>query len=86
MLFDAMFHYKDEIEAKFDGEIIWERLDSKKASRIRHEIPPEVKNKFEGKFNDEKYWDDLITWYREAMVKFYYALNSVWEKVQKEIS
>ena len=81
-----MLQHKEEIEKKFDGEIIWERLENKKASRIRHEMPADVKNKLEGRFSDEKYWDDLITWYREAMVKFYNAVYPVWEKVQKEIS
>jgi hypothetical protein len=83
-IIDAMFKHKDEIEKKFDGEIIWERLDNKKASRIRHEMPTAIKNNLEGRFNDEKYWDDLIEWYREAMVKFYEVVYPVWEKVQKE--
>lgn len=83
-IIDAMFKHKDEIEKKFDGEIIWERLDNKKASRIRHEMPTAMQNNLEGRFNDEKYWDDLIEWYREAMVKFYEVVYPVWEKVQKE--
>jgi len=85
-IIDAMLKHKTEIEKKFDGEIIWERLENKKASRIRHEMPSAIMNNLEGRFSDEKYWDDLITWYREAMVKFYNAVYPVWEKVQKEIS
>ena len=83
-IIDAMFKHKDEIEKKFDGEIIWERLDNKKASRIRHEMPKVIQDTLEGRFNDEKYWDNLIEWYREAMVKFYEVVYPVWEKVQKE--
>jgi len=86
IMIDAMLKHKEEIEKKFDGEIIWERLVNKKASRIRHEMPSALKNNLEGRFNEEKYWDDLIAWYREAMVKFYNALYPIWEKVQREIS
>jgi len=85
-LFDAMLKHKDELESTFDGEIIWERLDNKKASRIKHEMPKSIQDKLEGRFNDEKYWDDLIEWYREAMKKFYKSAYPVWEQVQKEIS
>lgn len=82
---DKMARHKEEIERKFDGKIIWERLENKRASRVKHEMPEEIKNKLEGRFNDEKYWDDLIEWYSEAMIKFYNVVNPVWEKVQKEI-
>jgi len=85
-LFDAMIKYREELENKFDGEIIWERLDNKKASRIKHEMPKHIKDKLEGRFNDEKYWDELISWYRDAMSRFYEAVYPVWDKVQKEIS
>jgi hypothetical protein len=39
----------------------------------------------EGKFNDEVYWNNLISWYKDSMIKFYTAVNPVWEKVQKEL-
>jgi len=86
VIIDAMLKHKTEIENQFDGEIIWERLEGKKASRIRHEMPSSIQDKLEGNFSDEKYWDELILWYREAMVKFYNAVYPVWEKVQKEVS
>ena len=44
----------------------------------------EVKQ-LEGRFNEEIYWNNLINWYQESMVKFYNAVNPVWEKVQKEL-
>lgn len=86
IFFDAMIKHREDLESKFDGNIIWERLDKKKASRIKHEMPKQIQDKLEGKFNDEKYWDELIAWYRDAMVRFYKAFYPVWEKVQKEIS
>lgn len=37
-LFDNIFKYKDEIEDKLDFDIFWERMDDKKASRIKSSI------------------------------------------------
>jgi hypothetical protein len=85
-LFDAMLKYKTEIENNFKGEIEWERLDGKKASRIKVETPPEVLEKFEGRWREGKYWDSLIEWYRVNMVGFYDSIYPIWEKVQKNIS
>jgi len=80
--FDAMYQYKDQIEKAFDGEIIWERLDNKKATRIKHEMPHSILSQLEGRFHDEIYWEKLITWYREAMLKFYKAIYPYLEKIQ----
>lgn len=38
-LFDNIYSYKDEIESKLDFELVWDRLDGKKASRIKSTIP-----------------------------------------------
>ena len=81
---DTMAAYKEVIAKSFDGEIVWERLENKKASRIKFEIPTSEKAKLEGRFSEEKYWEALIDWYRVAMVQFYKTIYPVWEKVQKE--
>ncbi|MBL7794077.1 MAG: DUF4268 domain-containing protein [Saprospiraceae bacterium] len=79
---DAMAKYKAEIERAFGCPVIWERLEGKKASRIKSEVPAE---KFPGRFNDETYWPELIQWYREEMNRFYEAVSPVWDRVQKEV-
>jgi hypothetical protein len=81
-LFDAMLNYKNEIESSFDGKIEWERLENKKASRIKLEMTKEQLEKLEGKFNDELYWNDLISWYTDAIVRFYNAVNPYFEKIK----
>jgi hypothetical protein len=83
VLIDSMAKYKAEIENSFDGEIFWERLEKKKASRIKIEMPAEVQNRFIGRFSDELYWPDLISWYRTTMIRFYKVMYPIWEKVQK---
>ena len=84
-MIDAMAKYKDVIESNFNGIITWERLDNKKASRIRFDMPINEVKQLEGRFSEEIYWNNLINWYQESMVKFYNAVNPVWEKVQKEL-
>ena len=37
-LFDQLFKNKDDIEEKFGSPLIWDRLDTKKASRIQYSI------------------------------------------------
>ena len=38
-LFDALYANRDEIEQELSMDFIWDRLDNKKASRIKHYIP-----------------------------------------------
>ncbi len=38
-LFDSLYSNKDEIEKKLGLELIWDRLNGKKAARIKHAIP-----------------------------------------------
>ncbi len=38
-LFDSLYSCKDEIESKLDMRFQWNRLDNKKASRIKYFIP-----------------------------------------------
>jgi len=83
---DAMATHKNEIEDSFDGKIVWERLENKRASRIKHEMTSTELQKLQGRFNDETYWEELIAWYKAAMVRFYATIYPVWEAVQKEIS
>jgi hypothetical protein len=35
-IFDELFGHREEIERAFGGELTWERLDGKRAARIRH--------------------------------------------------
>jgi len=83
---DTMLKYKDVILQSFGDEVIFERLEKKKASRIKYEMPAEIVKSFKGKFNEETYWDELMDWYIESMNRFYKAVYPVLEKVQKEVS
>lgn len=83
--FDSLLKHKDEIERKFDGAIVWQRLNSKKASRIKYEIPFSSIKVEEGRFFDELNKEAYISWYIDAMKSFYAVIYPVWENAQKEI-
>ena len=80
-----MWKHKAEIEAKFDGEIIWERLDGKKASRIKHEMPDALHQKFVGRFRDDEAWAEISAWYSNSMRNFHKAVAPVLDLVQKQL-
>jgi hypothetical protein len=84
VLIDAMAKYKDEIQTKHDGTIEWERLENKKASRIKFEMPKSVLANLQGRFSDEQSWDHIVDWYCGAMRDFYKVLFPYWEKVQRD--
>lgn len=85
LLIDTMAKYEVDIKNKFPENIEFQRLEKKIASRIKHEMPHEKIVLIDGKFTDEKHWEDLLSWYVTTMENFYKAVNPIWEKVQKEI-
>ena len=84
-LIDAMSQYKNEINQKFKlGEIQWERLEGKKASRIKFEKTSlEITGDADGWRNnkDEAY----INWYCDVMKAFYNTLLPYWTKVNRNV-
>lgn len=82
--FDSMLAYNAEIQAIFPG-IEWERLEGKKASRIKFEMPSES-DSLPRKFSDENSWEEILDWYSKTMKQFYNVLYPYWEKVQKQVS
>ena len=51
---------QEEIEKEFDGDLVWERLDDKRASRIKAEISANV-------FNSED-WPKMIEFMIKKMI------------------
>lgn len=78
--FDAMFARKEDVERGFDGEIIWERLDGKNASRIKHEFKYDDMPIDHRIFSDKSSWEHWIKWYADSMIKFYDAVLPVWKE------
>jgi hypothetical protein len=82
---DAMSKYKSEIDNDFLEHIVWERLENKKASRIKYELSLTEFKKIGDKFMNEDNWIAWISWYADSMHKFYNTIFPIWEKVQKEL-
>lgn len=82
--FDEMSKYRNKLDAVLPG-IGWQRLDTKKSSRIKFEASREDMEGFSGEWRDGDSWPEVIDWYTESMRKFYEAVNPVWEKVQKDL-
>lgn len=67
-LFDHLFEHKDEIESKLGFSIHWERLDDKKASRIKSYIPGL-------NFNKQGNYPELMNQVIERVIKIRYVFK-----------
>ncbi len=84
-LIDAMYQYKEEIDNKFSlGTIEWERLEGKKASRIKFEKTALEITRDEDGWRNQKD-EAFINWYCDAMKEFYDVLLPYWTKVNNEV-
>jgi hypothetical protein len=81
-LFDAMVARKRTITKEFDGELVWERLDGKNASRIKYELLYEDLPAEQRGFHRKTCWKAWVKWYADSMIKFYGAVLPVWQKSQ----
>lgn len=79
-LFDAMYQYKDEIDSKYDGMITWERLDDKKASRIKVDMPKDILDTLTN-WKDKETWDIRMHWFSKEIVNFYNVIYPIWDKI-----
>lgn len=67
--FDTMMRYADELNTAFDGRLEWQRLDAKKASRIKYEaLSDEVQQM--GDWHDHSARHNRIDWYVRELQRF----------------
>ena len=76
---DAMAQHEAEIEQTLGPGIIWQRLEGKRASRIRYHLEENRR------WRDRDNWEAILEAYIDTMERFYNALYPVWEKVQREV-
>ena len=78
-LFDSIFNRKEAIESSFGHSLEWERLDNKKACRIKFE---------DSRLNlyDKENWQDMISFLVRKMIKFEEAMEIGLTFIKKEHS
>jgi len=74
LIFDALFKQKDEIEKEFGSELSWERLDDKRASRIRKKFS-------NGGLENPETWPNLQDNMIDAMIKLEQILRPRLSKI-----
>ncbi len=80
--FDAAFKYREEVQNKL-GKVEWQRLDDKKASRIKLESNlSEIRERNIYEEADHQFY---IDWFRDNMIQFHSVLAPLWERAYQEI-
>lgn len=67
IIFDTLFSQRADIENVYGGALEWERLDEKRASRVKAEQPANV--------FDRDQWDEMIAFMVDAMCRLEKAIH-----------
>jgi len=79
-IYEFLYDRKEEIETAFGGPLVWEPLETKRACRVKAELP--------GNVFDQELWDDMASFMVDSMVKLENALQpslkdlNVWLKTE----
>ncbi len=76
-IFDYLYRKRSEIEAKFGSQLVWERLDAKKASRVKC---PHV---LAGDFNDRDSWPAIVDFFIRTIGPFEKAFKPHIDDINK---
>jgi hypothetical protein len=77
-IFDELIKQKELIEKNFGGELIWERMDNIKGSKIKNE-------KENLSIYNQDDWDSIIDFLVDGMVRLEKALSSPLQPIKKKI-
>tara|TARA_B110000027_G_C16094347_1_gene290010 strand:- start:506 stop:1654 length:1149 start_codon:yes stop_codon:yes gene_type:complete len=91
--FDSMYQFKEELENTYPKTLVWQRLDDKKSSRLKHEMNYKVfKQQFQemqgrplGKWSEHEDWDVQREWFCDNIIEFYNHVSPFWKKAQNQI-
>jgi hypothetical protein len=77
-VFDTLFNQKDLLEKTFGAPLTWERLDEKRASRIKYEL--EGVNVFE-----KEDWPKMIEFMKDGMLRMEKTFKDPLQKINIEV-
>jgi hypothetical protein len=72
-IFDSFQKQQSEIEEKFGNPLVWERLDQKRASRIKFET--------NGNISDREQWGEMSDFMINSMIKLEKTFNTYMAKI-----
>ncbi len=78
-IFDKLKENKENIEKLFGEELIWERLDGKKATRIKYQLNGV-------NLYDENDWDEMIEFLIDSMISLHKAFEKDIKVVREELA
>lgn len=84
-IFETMKTFAPELNAAFDGQLEWQRLDGKKASRIKYEVSWEQQERDFGLWKDSESKSKYVGWFYEEMLRFYGIMQPAWERAQQKL-
>jgi hypothetical protein len=76
-IFDELHSQKDDIERAFGGQLTWERLDSKRASRVKSEMTGDI-------FDDDQR-PSIIAFMVDAMARFESSFKEPLLQIQRKL-
>lgn len=77
-IFDKLKDNKEKTEEKFGDRLIWERLDGKKATRIKYQLDGVS-------LYDENDWDEMIEFLIDSMIRLHKAFENDMKIVREEL-
>jgi len=76
-IFDELFQQKEAIEQAFGQSLVWQRLEDKRACRIKSEM--------EGNIYERERWPEMIEFMTDAMVRVQKAFREPLDKINREL-
>ena len=82
--FDAMKEFQSELDEAFGGRLEWQRLEAKKASRIKYEmVDSEIQQMGEWRSGESRSF--RVDWYVRELQKFFETVYPFLEKAQSHL-
>ena len=83
-IFDALSTYSDELNTAFNDRLEWQRLEGKKASRVKYEMSA-GEAELIGDWSDQSAREGYIEWFVTELRRFHSIVFPYWEKTQNKV-